>query len=88
MKQWFSGMRKELHVLGPLLPVGYGTKRQNTEEGASDDIEAFLGKMLVQYGKQSVYFVRLFPFFKSVPTNFFLDILRNYLLGHGFGVPR
>ena len=80
-------MRKELHVLGPLLPVGYGTKPQNTEEGASDDIEAFLGQMLVQYGKQSVYFVRLFPFL-SVPTNFFLDILRNYLLGHGFGVSR
>src|ERR1700761_7094904 len=24
MKQWFSGMQKEVHVLGPLLPAGYG----------------------------------------------------------------
>jgi hypothetical protein len=86
MKQWFSDMQKEVHVLGPLLPVGYGTKTQNTGEGASDDIEAFLGEMLVQHGEQSVYFVRFFPFL-SVPTNFCLDILRNYFLGHGFGVP-
>jgi hypothetical protein len=63
MKEWFSDMQKELHVLGPLLPSGYGTETQNSEEGSSVDIEAFLGEMQVQHGKRSVFFVRFFPFF-------------------------
>ena len=54
-----------MHVLGPLLPHGYGTETQSTEEGIDVDIETFLGEMLVQHGKRSVFFVRsfLFPFF-------------------------
>jgi hypothetical protein len=56
-------MQKEVHVLGPLLPPGYGTKTQNSEEGASVDIETFLGEMLVQHGERSVFFVRSFHFF-------------------------
>ena len=60
MKMWFSDMHKELHVLGPPLPSGYGIETQNTEEGASVDIEAFLGEMQVQQGKRSVFFVRFF----------------------------
>ena len=63
LKQWFSDMQKEVHVLGPLLPPGYGTKTQNSEEGTSVDIEKFLGEMLVQHGKRSVFFVRSFPCF-------------------------
>ena len=63
MKQWFSDLQKEVHILGPLLPPGYGTKTQNGEEGTSVDIERFLGEMLVQHGKRSVFFVRSFPFF-------------------------
>ena len=63
VKQWFSDMQKEVHVLGPLLPPGYGNKMQNSEEGTSVDIEKFLGEMLVQYGKRSVFFVRPFPLF-------------------------
>ena len=63
LKQWFSDMQKEVHVLGPLLPPGYGTKMQNSEEGTSADIEKFLGEMLVQHGKRSVFFVRPFPLF-------------------------
>ena len=67
MKQWLSDMQKELHVLGPLLPPGYGTETQNSEAGSSVDIETFLGEMLVKHGKRSVFFVRLFPFFR-IPT--------------------
>jgi len=52
MKQWLSNMQKEVHVLGPLLPVG-----GDSEEGASVDIETFLGEMLVQHGKRSVFLV-------------------------------
>ena len=63
MKQWFSDMQKEMHILGPLLPPGYGTKTQNGEEGTSADIETFLGEMLARHGKRSVFFVRSFPFF-------------------------
>ena len=63
IKQWYSDMQKEVHVLGPLLPIGYVTKTQNGEEGTSIDIEAFLGEMLVQHGERSVYFVRSFVFF-------------------------
>ena len=67
LKQWFSGTGKEVHVLGPLLPSGYGIETQNSEEGVSVDIEAFLGEMQVQHGKRSVFFVRCFPFFR-IPT--------------------
>ena len=56
-------MQKEIFVLGPLLPPGYGIKTQKNEEGASADVETFLEEMLVQYGKGSVFFVRFFPFF-------------------------
>ena len=58
MKQWFSDMHKELHVLGPLLPPGYGSETQTVEAGSSVDIETFLEEMLVQHGKKSVFFVR------------------------------
>ena len=67
VKQWFSEMQKEIYVLGPLLPPGYGVETQKSEEGASVDIETFLGEMLVQHGKGSVFFVRFFPLF-SIPT--------------------
>src|SRR5882757_9595466 len=60
MKQVFSDLQKEVHILGPLLPISFGTEPQNTEEGASVDIETFLGEMLVQHGKRSVFFVRFF----------------------------
>jgi hypothetical protein len=63
VKQWFSDMQKEVHVLGPLLPPGYGSKTQNSEEGTSVEIESFLGEMLVQHGKRSVFFVRSFNFY-------------------------
>ena len=56
-------MQKEVHVLGPLLPPCYGAEMQNNEEGTNVDIETFLGNMLVQNGKRSVFFVRFLPFF-------------------------
>ena len=62
MKQWFSDMQKEVHVLGPLLPSEYGTETQNSEEGASLDIETFLGEMHVRYGRRSVFFVNILSF--------------------------
>ena len=68
MKQWFSDMQKELYVLGPLLPPGYGIPTHNSE-GENVDIETFLGQMLVQHGKGSVFFVRFFPFF-CIPTKY------------------
>ena len=55
-------MQKEVHVLGPLLPAGFGTESLNSEEGASVDMETFLREMLRQHGKQSVFFVRSFSF--------------------------
>jgi hypothetical protein len=70
MKQWFSDMQKELFVLGPLLPPGYGIETQKGEEGASVEIETFLGEMLEQHGKASVFFVKKysFPFSSAIPT--------------------
>jgi hypothetical protein len=66
MIKWFSDMQKEVHVLGPLLPSGYGSETQNNEVGANVDIEAFLVKMLVQHGKRSVFFASISsPFFRA-----------------------
>ena len=65
-------MRKEVHVLGPLLPPGYAcssSKTQNGEEGTSVDIETFLGEMLVQHGERSVFFVRRSFFFLLLLSN-------------------
>ena len=64
VKQWLSETQRELYVLGPLLPSGYGVQveTQKAEEGASADFETFLGEMLVQHGKGSVFFVRFFKF--------------------------
>ena len=59
-------MQKEVYLLGPLLPSGYGIETQNTEEGASVNIEAFLGEMQVRHGKRSVFFVSLISSFFQV----------------------
>ena len=49
-----SDINKEIYALGPLLSADYGTGENET----SIDIEEFLGKMLVQHGERSVFFVR------------------------------
>ena len=71
LKQCFLDKQKELHVLGPLLPPGYGSKTQKGEEGTGGDIETFLREMLVQHGERSVFFVR-FPF--SLRSNLYINI--------------
>ena len=76
VKQWFCDMQKEVHVVGPLLPHGYGTKIKSSEEGTNADIETFLGEMLTQHGKQSVFFVRSFPFSFFLCSNFLHKIFR------------
>ena len=89
MKQWLSNIQKEVHVLGPLLPAGFGT---DSEEGASVDIKTFLEEMLVQHGKRSVFLVK-----KKDPFLFFLGIsnykkfspsgfLWHYQLAVSFGI--
>ena len=85
MKQWLSDMQKEVHVLGPLLPAGYGIEIEHGEDGvAGTDVETFLGKMLVQHGKRSVFFVTFFlsgPL--SVPAEFCPDFLWHHPLAPG-----
>ena len=68
-------MQKELHVLGPLLPDGYGfkTRISHGEEGTNVNIERFLGEMLVQYGERSVFLVLrtiFFPLHSKVNIKF------------------
>ena len=65
MKQWLFDVQKELYVLGPLLPHGYGLKTENGEEGTNVDVGTFLGEMLVKHGERSVFYVRSFPFLLS-----------------------
>ena len=75
MKQWLFDIQKDVYVLGPLLPPGYGSKMQDNQEGASVEIETFLGKMLAQHGKRSVFFVKPFLFLSAVELHT-LDFLR------------
>jgi hypothetical protein len=87
LKQCFSDKQKELHVLGPLLPPGYGTKTQNGEEGTSSDIEAFLREALVQHGERSVFFVKILPFLLRSNLYTIICFLRSALAlysGHQF----
>jgi len=86
MKQWFSDMQKEVHVLGPLLPAGFGTGLQNSEEGANVDMETLLGEMLVQYGKRSVFFVRSFSFLGVQLYIFSSGFLWHSALAVSFGI--
>jgi hypothetical protein len=87
MKQWFSDMQKEVHVLGPLLPPGYGNKTQNGEEGRSVDVEMFLGEMLVQHGERSVFFVKILAFLLHLKfTYLFLDFLWYLILAISSGI--
>ena len=85
LKKCFSDMQKELHVLGPLLPPGYGTKTPDGEEGASSDIETFLGEMLERHGERSVFFVRSFLFFSR--SNLFEYIFTQISFGSLFWPP-
>jgi hypothetical protein len=57
--------QKKVHVLGPLLPAGFGA---DNEEGASVDIVTFLGEMLVQHGKWSVFLVKILSFSSGFQT--------------------
>ena len=80
-------MKKEVHVLGPLLPPGYGSKTQSGEEGTSVDIETFLGEMLVQHGERSVFFVRSLSFSFAFELTYMHNFLRFPLAlstGHQF----
>ena len=90
VKQWVSNIHKEVHILGPLLPPGYGTKIQSYEEGENIDIGTFLGEMLVRHGKRSVFFVRSFVpfFFWSLVSFLCLDFLWLYLLAYRFRIHR
>ena len=74
LKEWFASMQKDIHVLGPLLPAGFGTETQNAKEGAGGDIEAFLEEMLVQHGKRSVFFVGSFFFCYPFPLIFYHQV--------------
>ena len=80
LKQCLS---KEVHALGPLLPACFGT---DNEEGASIDIETFLGEMLVKHGKRSVFLVRSFPFFWFSNQNFSSGFLWHFQLATSFGI--
>jgi hypothetical protein len=88
MKQWYSDMQKDVHVLGPLLPSNYGTETQNS---ASVDIEMFLEEMQVQHGKRSVFFASLSPFFRfqvqiTTTHEIFPDFLWHSLLALSSGI--
>jgi len=57
-------MQKEVHVLGPLLPIGFGTEPR-ARRRASVAIETFLGQMLLQHGNDQYsckIFLSLFGF--------------------------
>jgi hypothetical protein len=91
LKQCFSDKQKELYVLGPLLPsgYGYGTKTQNGEEGTNSDIETFLGEMLEQHGERSVFYVKILPFSSFCVLNliiFYSGFLWHFILAPSPGV--
>ncbi|KDR69167.1 hypothetical protein GALMADRAFT_145572 [Galerina marginata CBS 339.88] len=54
-RSWFTEEKKETYVIGPLLPLSYGTLTQGSRGAV--DIEAFLDKMHVQHGENSVIFI-------------------------------
>jgi hypothetical protein len=55
MKSWLSDWKKETYVVGPVLPLSYGSVAQSSR-GALD-IEAFLDRMLIQQGKNTVLLI-------------------------------
>jgi hypothetical protein len=78
---------RQIYVLGPLLPPRYGIETQNGEEGASVDVEMFLGEMQVQHGKRSVFFASLsFPFSSAFQLNNISDFFWHYVLFPSFRI--
>jgi len=60
MRSWFAEWRKQLFVLGPLLPESYSSDIQSSR-GATD-VEEFLETMLLERGEKSVLFVSRYMF--------------------------
>ncbi|KDR73135.1 hypothetical protein GALMADRAFT_721979 [Galerina marginata CBS 339.88] len=54
-KSWFLELKKDTYVIGPLLPLGYGTVAQSSR--GAGEIEAFLDNMLLQRGRRAVLFI-------------------------------
>ncbi|KDR73134.1 hypothetical protein GALMADRAFT_721937 [Galerina marginata CBS 339.88] len=52
---WLLELKKDIYVIGPLLPLGYGTVAQSSR-GASE-IEVFLDNMLLQRGQKAILFI-------------------------------
>ncbi|KAF8802209.1 UDP-Glycosyltransferase/glycogen phosphorylase [Phlegmacium glaucopus] len=75
VRRWFSDTQKEVHVLGPLLPPSYGTETQNSEEVTSSDVEVFLGEMLVQHGKRSVFFISFGTIFWPTVSDYIDELI-------------
>lgn len=51
VKSWISKWNKEVYVIGPLLPSGYGKMVDNRGTG---EIKEFMDKMLAERGRKSV----------------------------------
>ena len=84
VKKWFSDFQKKCVALD-LFCTGYGTETQDNEEGTNVNIEKFLGEMLVvEHGKQSVFFVRFFPFKFCSNYIFFLRFILALSTGRQF----
>ena len=54
MKSWFSEQKKSFFTIGPLLPLGLGSKKQSSATGG---VDTFLDRMLLERGEKSVLFV-------------------------------
>lgn len=59
LKSWFSDWNKDVFVIGPLLPSGYGTLADSPR--GSNEIQEFLDKKQSEDGPNSVVLVRKWP---------------------------
>ncbi|KDR73136.1 hypothetical protein GALMADRAFT_722028 [Galerina marginata CBS 339.88] len=54
-RSWLLESKKDIYVIGPLLPRGYGTVAQSSR--GAGEIEVFLDKMLLQRGGKAVLYI-------------------------------
>ncbi|PPQ96596.1 hypothetical protein CVT26_010751, partial [Gymnopilus dilepis] len=73
LRSWFSTWNKSTHVIGPLLPSGFGTVKQ-TSRGATD-VEEFLDKAAAQFGDKSVLFISFGTFYYPTEPGYVEELL-------------
>ncbi|KAH9476235.1 UDP-glycosyltransferase 74G1 [Psilocybe cubensis] len=76
-RSWYKEWNKEVYVIGPLLPTGYGTMRQS--DRGSSEVSEFLDKALVEHGEKSVTLISFGTVFWPKEQDYIEEVLEAFI---------